>query len=136
VFLTGKWQRFKPAPKNRIDYAIDIPNEHLQTMRGFSVTWVLRKKTGEFAKVCDLWEPRCGRGVETWTTEPGLLTYTGRGFSSDIVGKGGKVINKFGGMLLETLHYPDSPNHSEYPSTILYPKQEYYSTTEFRFYAK
>ncbi len=121
---------------HRIDYAIDTPNEHLQTMRGFSVTWVLRNQTGQLAKAADLWEPRYGRGIEVWTTEPGLLTYTGRGLSNKIIGKGGKPLEKFGGMLLETLHYPDSPNHPEYPSTTLYPGQAYYSTTEFRFYAR
>lgn len=120
---------------HRIDYAIDTPNEHLQTMQGFSVTWVLRNQTGQLAKAADLWEPRCGRGIEVWTTEPGLLTYTGRGLSNKIIGKGGKPLEKFGGMLLETLHYPDSPNHPEYPSTTLYPGQTYYSTTEFRFYS-
>jgi aldose 1-epimerase len=120
----------------RVDYAIDTPNEHFQTMRGFSVTWVLRNQNGKLARAADLWEPRGGRGVETWTTEPGLLTYTGRALSEKIVGKEGRPLEKFGGMLLETLHYPDSPNHPEYPSTILYPGQSYYSTTEFRFYAK
>ena len=121
---------------HRIDYAIDTPNENYQTMRGFSVTWVLRNQTGGLAKAADVWEPRCGRGIEVWTTEPGLLTYTGRGLSNKIIGKGGKPLEKFGGMLLETLHYPDSPNHPEYPSTTLYPEQTYYSTTEFRFYSK
>ena len=121
---------------NRVDYAIDTPNDHLQTMRGFSVTWVLRNQKGELAKAANVWEPRCGRGIEVWTTEPGLLTYTGRLLSSKIVGKGRKPLEKFGGILLETLHYPDSPNHPEYPSTALYPEEIYYSTTEFRFYSK
>ncbi|MDR1720107.1 MAG: galactose mutarotase [Dysgonamonadaceae bacterium] len=127
---------FDMREPHRVDYAIDTPNEHLQTMHGFSVTWVLRNQTGELAKAADLWEPRSGRGVETWTTEPGLLTYTGRGLSEAIVGKEGKPLEKFGGMLLETLHFPDSPNHPEYPSTKLYPGQTYYSTTEFKFYVK
>ncbi len=120
----------------RIDHAIDTPNEHLCNMRGFSVTWVLRNQTGELAKAADLWEPVSGRGIETWTTEPGLLTYTGRLFSDKVVGKGGIPVQKFGGMLLETLHYPNSPNHPEYPATTLYPGQTYYSSTEFKFYTK
>ncbi len=127
---------FDMREAHRVDYAIDTPNEHLRTMRGFSVTWVLRNQTGELARAADLWEPRCGRGVEAWTTEPGLLTYTGRGFSEKIVGKEGRPLGKFGGMLLETLHYPDSPNHPEYPSTELRPGERYTSATEFRFYVK
>ena len=127
---------FDMRAPHRIDYAIDTPNEHLRTMRGFSVTWVLRNRTGELAKAADLWEPRSGRGIETWTTEPGLLTYTGRLFSDKVVGKGGVPVEKFGGLLLETLHYPDSPNRPEYPSTVLRPGETYYSSTEYRFYAK
>lgn len=121
---------------HRVDYAIDTPNEHLRTMRGFSVCWMLRSQTGELARAADLWEPRSGRGIELRTTEPGLLTYTGRLFSPKVVGKGGRAVEKFGGMLLETLHYPDSPNHPEYPSAVLRPGETYHSTTEFRFYAK
>lgn len=121
---------------HRVDYAIDTPNEHLRTMRGFSVCWMLRSQTGELARAADLWEPRSGRGIELRTTEPGLLTYTGRLFSPKVVGKSGRAVEKFGGMLLETLHYPDSPNHPEYPSAVLRPGETYHSTTEFRFYAK
>jgi aldose 1-epimerase len=121
---------------HRIDYAIDTPNENYRTMRGYSVVWVLRNQTGKLAAAANLWEPRSGRGIKLWTTEPGLLTYTGRLLSDKTIGKGGRPIGKFGGMLLETLHYPDSPNHPEYPSTTLYPGQTYYSSTEFRFYAK
>ena len=105
-------------------------------MRGFSVCWMLRNQTGELARAADLWEPRSGRGIELWTTEPGLLTYTGRLFSPKVVGKGGRAVEKFGGMLLETLRYPDSPNHPEYPSAVLRPGETYHSTTEFRFYAR
>ena len=115
-----------------MDYAIDTPNEHLRTMRGFSVCWMLRGQTGELARAADLWEPRSGRGIELWTTEPGLLTYTGRLFSPKVVGKGGRAVEKFG----ETLRYPGSPNHPEYPSAVLRPGETYHSTTEFRFYAR
>lgn len=127
---------FDLRESHRVDYAIDTPNEHLRTMQGFSVCWVLRNQTGDLARAASLWEPRCGRGIELWTTEPGLLTYTGRLFSPEVVGKHGRAVEKFGGMLLETLHYPDSPNHPEYPSTVLRPGEIYNSATEFRFYVK
>lgn len=121
---------------HRVDYAIDTPNEHFRTMFGFSVCWKLNKPAGKFGKAADLYEPRSGRGVETWTTEPGLLTYTGRAFNEGIVGKGGKSIEKFGGMLLETIHFPDSPNRPDFPSTVLRPGERYISVTEYRFYSK
>jgi aldose 1-epimerase len=78
-----------------------------------------------------------GRGVQTWTTEPTLLTYTGRGFSPENHpnGKYGPI-DKFAGMLLETIHFPDSPNQERFPSTVLRPGEKYHSVTQYRFYAK
>lgn len=127
---------FDMREPHRVDYAIDTPNEHFITMRGFSVCWFLNKPLGQFGKAADLYEPRCGRGVETWTTEPGLLTFTARSFNEKMIGKNGKPMEKFGGMLLETIHFPDSPNRPDLPSTVLRPGETYRSTTEYRFYAR
>lgn len=127
---------FDMREPRRVDYAIDIPNEQLRIMRGFSVCWALRGWDGTLAKAADLRDPRSGRGVEVWTTEPGLLTYTGRGLSEKMIGKEGLPLEKFGGMLLETLHFADSPNRPDFPTTLLRPGERYHSVTEFRFYAK
>ena len=120
---------------HRVDYRIDMPNEQLRIMRGMSACWVIRDWDGTLRKAADLYEPVSGRGVETWTTEPALLTYTGRAFNGSMQGKYGPV-EKFGGMLLETIHFADSPNQPRFPSTVLRPGEKYYSTTEWRFYAK
>ena len=40
------------------------------------------------------------------------------------------------GMLLETIHFPDSPNQDRFPSTVLRPGEKYHSETEYRFYTK
>lgn len=124
---------FDMRQPHRVDYAIDTPSEQIVTMRGFSVCWQLRDyEEGMLRHAATLSQPKNGRVMEVWTTEPGLLTYTGRGFSDRIVGKYGPV-EKFGGMLMETLHFPNSPHMPECPSTILRPGDTYYSTTEFRF---
>ena len=75
--------------------------------------------------------------METWTTEPALLTYTSRGFSVEKYpnGKYGPI-DKFDGMLLETIHVPDSPNQSRFPTTVLRTGERYHSETQFRFYSK
>lgn len=127
---------FDMRSPHRIDYAIDTPDPQLQIMRGFSVCWALRSQTGELTRAANLYSPRSGRGVETWTTEPGLLTYTGRGLNGRMIGKNGVPLEKFGGMLLETIHFADSPNRPDFPSTVLRPGERYRSVTEFRFYAK
>lgn len=120
---------------HRVDYRIDMPNEHLRIMKGMSACWCVRDWDGTLRKVADLYEPRCGRGVETWSTEPALLTYTARGFDGSLMGKYGPV-EKFGGMLLETIHFADSPNQDRFPSTVLRPGETYKSVTEWRFYAR
>jgi len=120
---------------HRVDYRIDMDNEHLRIMHGMSACWVLRDWDGSLRRAADLYDRKSGRGVETWTTEPTLLTFTGRSFNESYQGKYGPI-EKFGGMLLETIHFPDSPNQSRFPSTVLRPGDRYYSTTEYRFYAK
>ena len=121
----------------RVDYRIDMPNEHLRIMKGMSACWVLRDWDGTLRKAADLYDKTSGRGVETWTTEPTLLTFTGRSFSAEKYpnGKYGPI-EKFAGMLLETIHFPDSPNQSRFPSTVLRPDEKYHSETEYRFYTR
>jgi aldose 1-epimerase len=114
-----------------------MPNEHLRIMKGMSACWVIRDWDGTLRKAADLYDKKTGRGVQTWTTEPTLLTYTGRGFSAEKQpnGKYGPI-DKFAGMLLETIHFPDSPNQDRFPSTVLRPGEKYHSVTQYRFYAK
>lgn len=121
---------------HRVDYRIDMTNEHLRIMHGMSACWVVRNWDGTLRKAATLYDRKSGRGVETWTTEPALLTFTGRSFNGEkYQGKYGPI-EKFGGMLLETIHFPDSPNQSRFPSTVLRPGEKYSSATEFRFYAE
>lgn len=122
--------------ENRVDHGLDIPSEAIRTMRGLSATWMLRGYDGSLRRVASLYQPDNGIGLELSTTEPGLLTFTGRTFDGSIIGKGGRPIPKYGAMLLETLHFPDSPNNPKFPSTVLRPGQKYHSITQFKFYTK
>ena len=45
----------------------------------------------------------------------------------------GKMYRQGDGFALETQHYPDSPNHPEFPSTLLEPDEEFNSTTIYAF---
>ena len=78
-------------------------------------------------------EPSTGRTLDIYTTEPGLQFYSGNFLDGSITGKGGSVYRFRYGLALETQHYPDSPNHANFPSTILRPGQEYRSRTVFQF---
>jgi aldose 1-epimerase len=81
-------------------------------------------------------EPKSGRVMEVWTTEPGVQLYTGNWLNGSHTGPGGVVYKQHSGFCLETQHYPDSPNKPSFPSTVLRPGQTFKSTTAFRFSTK
>ena len=117
-----------------IGLRIGQDDEQLKFGRGYDLNWVLNPgNKGELALAARVSEPHTGRVLEVWTTEPGLQFYTGNFLDGSIVGKGGKVYRQRYGLCLETQHFPDSPNHSQFPSTVLKPGYEYKSTTVFRF---
>jgi aldose 1-epimerase len=78
-------------------------------------------------------EPSSGRVMEVFTSEPGLQFYSGNFLDGTLTGKYGVVYRQRAGFALETQHFPDSPNRSNFPSTILRPGQEYRSRTVYRF---
>ena len=81
------------------------------------------------AKVMD---PKSGRYVEVYTTEPGVQFYTGN-FLDGSLSSGNRVFVQYSGLCLETQHFPDSPNQPDFPSTILRPGEEYVTQTIFKF---
>ncbi len=80
-----------------------------------------------------VYEPTSGRVMEIRTTEPGVQFYSGNFLDGTIIGKGGKVYPQYAGFCLETQHFPDSPNHPNFPSTILEPGKKLVSLTVHRF---
>ena len=78
-------------------------------------------------------ERSSGRSLDIYTTEPGMQFYSGNFLDGSLVGTSGKLYRQSDGFALETQHYPDSPNHANFPSTVLRPGQEFNSTTVFRF---
>lgn len=77
-----------------------------------------------------------GIQMEVFTTEPGIQLYTGNFLNDKNILKSGYTDGKQEAFCLETQHFPDSPNHSNFPSVILYPGQTYQSTTSFVFSLK
>ena len=90
-------------------------------------------RTGAGLEPAALVDPKSGRTLEVLTTEPGLQFYTGNFLDGTIHGKGGKVYPRRSAFCMETQHYPDSPNHPSFPSSILRPGQTYSSKTVFTF---
>ena len=81
-------------------------------------------------------DPKSGRVMEVYTTEPGIQFYTGNFLDGSFAGKDGVVYQQHGGFCLETQHFPDSPNQPDFPSCILRPGETYRHTTKHKFYVE
>jgi len=100
--------------------------------RGYDHNFVLRGEAGSLRPAARLHEPVSGRVLELLTTEPGLHVYTGNFLSGAVAGKGHRLYRQGDGIALETQHFPDSPNHVNFPSTILEPGRTWSSSTVYR----
>lgn len=101
---------------------------------GYDNTWVVDDWDAVNLKpVALLSDPGTGRTLEVTTTEPSVHVYSGNYLSDEVTGKGGKAHRHHGGICFETQHYPDSPNHPHFPSTMVYPGQPYKSRTVYAF---
>lgn len=100
---------------------------------GYDHNYVLSKKPGTLALAATLKDPRSGREVKIYTTQPGIQFYSGNFLDSSINGKQGKIYGKHYGLCLETQHFPDSPNQPSFPNTILKPGEMYKEVTVYEF---
>ena len=112
---------------------IDQKDEQLVHGPGYDHNWVLNRKGSGLELAARLRDPKSGRTLEVMTTEPGVQFYAGNFLDGTIKGKGAHVYGRRSGLCLETQHFPDSPNHANFPSTVLRPGQEYRSKTVWRF---
>jgi aldose 1-epimerase len=102
------------------------------TAGGYDHNFVLDKSPDEKVLAAKLLDPKTGRVVEVYTTEPGVQFYSGN-FLDGTLSDGKRVFVKNSGMCLETQHFPDSPNKPDFPSTILRPGEKYATQTIFKF---
>jgi aldose 1-epimerase len=107
--------------------------EQLILGRGYDHNYILDNKEDVDVTV---YEPVSGRMLEVITDQPGMQLYTGNFLDGTKIGHGGKPFNFRSGMCLESGHYPDSPNHPDFPTTIVNPGETHKSTTIYRFSVK
>ena len=116
---------------------IEQGDEQLKLGKGYDHNWVLKRrgKSG-LVLAARVDEAKSGRQMEVWTTEPGIQFYSGNFLDGTVHGKGGQIYAHRSGFCLETQHFPDSPNHPKFPSTVLEPGARYHTTTMYKFSAK
>lgn len=104
--------------------------------QGYDHNYVLDKPAGQLGPAASVREPGSGRTLEVLSTEPGLFFFGGHiltGQPPKDVGKGGQPYPYRSALCLEPSHFPDSPNHPNFPSTVLRPGERYTGTTIYRF---
>lgn len=134
---------FKNVEKTPFDFRVnkkigrDIGTDDLQLEKGsgYDHYWVFDDSPGDKKPflAAKLTHPSSGRTMEVYTTAPGAQIYTANFLDGSLVGNNGLRYKKRGGVCIETGHFPDAPNHSAFPSSVLLPGEEYYSKTILKF---
>ena len=136
---TGEIATIKGTP---LDFTAPhkIGERHAQTAikpAGYDHNFVLRGGvTSKRRLAARAHDPKSGRLMEVFTTEPGVQLYTAPGLNGSLNGVAGVNYPQFGGFCLETQHYPDSPNRPNFPPTLLEPGKKYQTSTSFKFSTK
>ncbi|QHT67650.1 galactose mutarotase [Rhodocytophaga rosea] len=100
---------------------------------GYDHCFVFSDTSNRLKSGATLYEPVSGRFLEMYTTEPAVQLYTGNHLNGAVKGKEGIAFTRRFGVCLETQHFPDAPNHPDFPSTTLRPGETYRSTTVYKF---
>ncbi|HEY1639054.1 MAG TPA: aldose epimerase family protein [Streptosporangiaceae bacterium] len=138
---TGKIAKVKGTPFNflrphTIGSRINENNKQLLIAQGYDHNWVLNHSgptAGGLRLAARAWDPRSGRQLSVWTSEPGVQFYSGNFLNGTLVGISNHIYRQSAGYTFETQHYPDSPNQPNFPSTELKAGQVFNSSTIFQF---
>lgn len=138
---TGELRAVKGTPfdftrSTAIGARIGQNDQQLKFGQGYDHNFALNKAGKDLSLAATVYEPKTGRVMEVYTTEPGLQFYSGNFLDGSVAGKHGHRYLKNTGFCLESQHYPDSPNKLKFPSTTLKKGQRYSTTTIYRFSAR
>lgn len=118
---------------HRIGERVRANDPQLRASHGFDHNFVLSGGNGPLPVAACAYDPGSGRALVVATTQPGIQFYTANGFDGSLLGSSGKTLRQGDAFALETQHFPDSPNHANFPSTLLKARAVFRSRTEFRF---
>jgi aldose 1-epimerase len=133
---TGELKSVEGTPFDfRKPTAIGARSGNIPGITGYDHNFIVNGEPGKLRKAAQVSDPVSGRQMEVWTTEPAVQLYISLGLDGSNKGIGG-AYQKFGAFCLETQHYPDSPNHPKFPSTVVTPDKDFHSETIYKFSAK
>jgi len=112
---------------------INADDEQLHRGRGYDHNWVLDSSGGKLTEAAELYDAGSGRVLKVLTDQPGIQFYSGNFLDGSIIGKGGRPDELHAALCLETQHFPDSPNHPDFPTTELKAGERYHTVTVYSF---
>jgi aldose 1-epimerase len=114
---------------------INANDDQLHLGHGYDHNWVL-DSAGRLSEAAELYDPTSGRVLKVSTDQPGIQFYSGNFLDGTIKGKGGTPYQQHAALCLETQHFPDTPNHKDFPTAELKAGQRYHTVTVFSFSAR
>jgi len=118
----------KPVP---LGPRLSSADPQIAAKKGLDHNYVIDGKSGRLRIAARLGDPASGRILEVWTTQPGVQVYSGNSVRPKVALDKGYVPH--GAISFQTQHYPDSPNHPNFPSAEVTPAKPFHEVTEFRF---
>ena len=136
--VTGRMLSVKGTPFDftstwRIGDRIDEPDRQLAVTKGYDHTWKVNWQNNGLHKAALITDKESGRVMEVYTTEPGIHLYTANGHNGKLKGKQGITYPHRNAICFETMHFADSPNKPQFPTTLLKPGVKFRSETVFKF---
>jgi aldose 1-epimerase len=112
---------------------INADDEQIRLGHGYDHNFVIDVGEKELGLAAEVYDPSSGRVLRVSTTEPGVQFYTSNFLDGSIKGKQGIAYPRNAALCLETQHFPDSPNHPDFPTTVLRPGGKFHSVTVYSF---
>ena len=136
--VDGRFMKVKNTPfdfttAKAIGSDIDIMDEQMGITKGYDHGFALRHAGNLNRAAAILYDAKSGRRLTVFTTEPSIQVYTANGLNGSMTGKNGIAYNRCSAICLGTMHFSDSPNQSDFPSTTLRPGESYRSHTIYHF---
>ena len=117
----------------KVGQDIDADDIQIKHGAGYDHCFVLNKKEeGELSFAAKIAEPTSGRTMEVYTTEPGVQLYTDN-WATGYAGQHGATFPRRSAICFECQHFPDTPNHTYFPSVVLDPDRQYKQKTVYKF---
>ncbi len=100
--------------------------------KGYDNNYCINGTPNHPVLAAELYDPKSGRLLQTYTTEPGVQFYTACNLNGSKKNPQGAAFTPFMGACFEAQHYPDSPNNSMFPTTVLNPGDTYTQLTIYK----